>query len=209
MGSRWGPPTSLSSSLSRIVAIITAFTLGHSITLSLAAMGTLHVPARPVEALIAASILISALHALRPLFPGKEAWIAAAFGLVHGLAFATTLERLGLSHWDRVAGILAFNLGIETMQLIVVAVVLPSLVLMSRTRFYGALRICGGAFAIAASAGWLAERIFDIQTPVDRVVNALARHGLLISFGALLVSLAAIYPSRFNLRPASPPAPGT
>ena len=58
---------------------------------------------------------------------GKEAWIAAFFGLIHGLAFATTLSRLGLSHWERVAGILAFNLGIESMEMLVDAKKLPSL----------------------------------------------------------------------------------
>jgi hypothetical protein len=83
---------------------------------------------------VEASILVSAIHALRPLFPGKEAAIAAFFGLIHGLAFAATLNQLGLGRWQRVGGILAFNLGIETMQLIVVAVTLPSLILMSRTR---------------------------------------------------------------------------
>ncbi len=69
--------------------------------------------------LIALSILLAAVHALRPLFPGREALIAASVGIVHGLAFAATLEQLGLGRWERVAGILAFNLSIETMQLIV------------------------------------------------------------------------------------------
>jgi pimeloyl-ACP methyl ester carboxylesterase len=102
-------------SLLRILGIVTAFTIGHSITLTLAAMKAVQAPERSVEVLIAATILVSAVHALRPIFPGREAWIAGFFGLIHGLAFAATLARLGLSHWQRVAGILAFNLGIETM----------------------------------------------------------------------------------------------
>ena len=53
-------------------------------------------PSAPIEVLIAVSILVSALHALRPIFPGREAWVAAFFGLIHGLAFATTLAELGL-----------------------------------------------------------------------------------------------------------------
>ena len=61
----------------RILGIVTAFTIGHSITLSLAALGFVNVPSRPVEALIAVSILVSAVHASVPIFPGKEAWIAA------------------------------------------------------------------------------------------------------------------------------------
>jgi hypothetical protein len=123
VGSRWAGVTGVRRSLLRILRIVTAFTVGHSITLGLAAFGFVHVPSRPVEVLIAVSILVSAVHALRPIFPGKEAAIAAFFGLFHGLAFASTLSDLGLARWERVAGILSFNLGIETMQIAVVAAI--------------------------------------------------------------------------------------
>jgi hypothetical protein len=169
---------------------VTAFTVGHSITLTLAAFDAVTIPSRPVEVLIAVSILVSAVHAFHPIFPGKEALIAAFFGLIHGLAFAATLDRLGLGRWERVAGILAFNLGIETMQMLVVAAILPSLMLMSRTRAYPILRIGGAAFAGAASVGWIVERLLDVQTPVDTIVNAFARHALLIAVNLFLVSLA-------------------
>ncbi len=75
-GLRWGPPSGVRQSLLRILGIVTAFTIGHSITLSLAALNAVNVPSRPVEVLIAVSILVSAVHACRPIFPGKEAWIA-------------------------------------------------------------------------------------------------------------------------------------
>ncbi len=184
-GSRWGPLADLRQSLRRILAIVTAFTVGHSLTL-----GLVRVPERPVEVLIAVSILVSAVHALRPIFPGKEAWIAAFFGLIHGLAFAATLNRLGLGRWERVAGILTFNLGIETMQMIVVAVTLPSLMLMSRTRGYSTVRIGGAVFAGIASVGWIIERVADRETPVDAIVNAFARYAQWIAVTLFLVSLA-------------------
>jgi len=187
---RWGAPTGARRSLLRILGIVTAFTLGHSITLTLAALGAVQVPSRPVEVLIAVSILVSAAHALRPIFPGKEALIAAFFGLIHGLAFAATLDRLGLGRWERVAGILAFNVGIETMQMLVVAAILPSLMLMSRTRAYPVLRIGGAVFAGAASAGWIVQRLFDVDAKVDMIVNAFARHSPLIAVNLFLVSLA-------------------
>jgi HupE / UreJ protein len=190
LGSHWGPPAALRRSMLRILGIVTAFTLGHSITLSVATMGLVRVPERPVEVLIAMSIFVSAMHALRPLFPGREAWIAGAFGLIHGLAFASVLARLGLEHWERVAAIFAFNLGIETMQLLVVAVILPSLILMSRTPAYSIFRIGGAMFAAIASLGWLAERLWKLETPVDAVVNTLARHGLAIALTAFVASLA-------------------
>jgi hypothetical protein len=189
-GRRWGAPVSAGKSLLRILGIVTAFTIGHSITLTLAALGAVNVPARPVEVLIAVSIFVSAAHALRPIFPGKEALIAAFFGLIHGLAFAATLDRLGLGRWERIAGILAFNLGIEAMQMLVVAAILPSLMLMSRTRAYPVLRIGGAVFAGAASAGWIIERLFNTDANVDMIVNALARHSLLIAVNLFLVSLA-------------------
>jgi hypothetical protein len=155
-----------------------------------------HVASRPVEVLIAVSILISALHALRPIFPGREAWIAAFFGLIHGLAFATTLNRLGLSRWDRVAGILAFNLGIETTQLLVVAIVLPSLLLISRTKAYPILRACGAVGACFASIAWIAGRLFDVQTHVDAVINVVARHGVLAAAMVFVTSLACKFLAR-------------
>jgi hypothetical protein len=189
-GSRWSLPIGVRQSLLRILGIVTAFTVGHSITLTLAAMGAVKVPSRPVEVLIAVSIFVSAVHAFRPIFPGKEAWIAAFFGLIHGLAFAATLDRLGFGRWERVAGILAFNLGIETMQMFVVAVILPSLILLSKTGAYPVLRIGGALFAGAVSLGWMAERLLDVQTPVDTIVNVFSRHALLGAAGLFLVSVA-------------------
>ena len=187
LGSRWAGFAGTRHSLLRILKVVTAFTVGHSLTLALAALGLVQVPSRPIEVLIAISILVSAVHALRPLFPGREAAIAAFFGLIHGLAFATTLGELGLGKWELVTGILAFNLGIETMQLIVVAATMPSLVLMSRTRAYPFLRIAGALFACSASAGWIAERLLGVHNPVDVVVNLAASHAVWIA-GALFLT---------------------
>ncbi len=180
VGARWGGVTGVRGSLPRILKIVTAFTIGHSITLALAAWGLVHVPSQPVEVLIAVSILVSAMHALRPLFPGKEAGIAAFFGLIHGLAFGATLSALGLGRWERVAGILAFNLGIETMQLIVVAAVMPVLILMSRTRAYSVCRVGGALVAGVASVGWIAERLFHLPNLAGVVANNVAHYAIWI-----------------------------
>ena len=195
-GSRWKGTAGVRGSLLRIAGIVTAFTVGHSLTLTLAAMNVVQVPGRPVEVLIALSILVSAVHALRPVFPGREAWIAVFFGLIHGLAFATTLDRLGLSRWDRVAGILAFNLGIETMQMMVVALILPSLLLLSRTRAYPVLRVGGAIFACVASSAWIAERLLGVQTPVDAVVNGIAKTGVWSAVALFVLSLACFWQAR-------------
>lgn len=174
----WSGFAGVRPSLVRILKVVTAFTVGHSITLALAALGLVHVPGRPIEVLIAVSIFVSAIHALRPIFPGREAWIAAFFGLIHGLAFASTLGELGLGRWERLASILAFNLGIETMQLIVVVATMPSLLLLSRTWAYSVVRIGGATFAAVVSLGWIAERLWDKHTSVDLVVNAIAHQAV-------------------------------
>ncbi len=189
LGSRWAGIAAVRQSLLRILKIVTAFTIGHSITLALAALGLVRVPSRPIEVLIALSILLSAVHALRPLFPGREARIAAFFGLIHGLAFAATLGELGLGRWERVAGILAFNLGIETMQLIVVAATMPSLVLLSRTRAYPFLRIGGALFAGVASLGWIAERLLNLPNPANALVDLVAHRAVWIAVALFLISL--------------------
>jgi hypothetical protein len=188
--SRWAGFGGVRHSLLRILKVVTAFTFGHSLTLALAALGLVHVPGRPIEVLIAVSILISAVHALRPLFPGREAGIAAFFGLIHGLAFAATLGELGLGRWERVASILGFNLGIEGMQLIVVAAILPSLVLLSRTFAYPMLRISGALFAGFASVGWMAERLLGVHNSVEVVVDSAAHHAAWIAAALFLISIA-------------------
>lgn len=176
-------------SLTQILRVTTAFTIGHSITLALAGLGLVHVPSRPIEVLIAFSILVSAAHALRPLFPGREAAIAGFFGLIHGLAFAATLGQLGLGRWERVASLLGFNFGIEAMQLVIVAATMPSLILLSRTRAYPVLRIGGALFAGCASLGWIAKRLFGLHNSIDVIVNTVAHQAIWIAGMLFLISL--------------------
>ena len=189
--SRWAGYSDMRRCLLQIAKVVTAFTVGHSITLAAGAMDLVQVPSRPIEVLIAVSILVSAVHALRPLFPGREAVIAGCFGLVHGMAFATTLAQLGLGRWDRVASIFGFNLGIEAMQLIVVVIALPSLILLSRTRMYPSIRTAGGLFAGAVATAWIAQRLWDLPNPADRFVMALSQRAVWIAIGLTLLGVIA------------------
>ena len=175
----------------QILKVVTAFTVGHSMTLALAASGIVHVPGRPIEILIAVSILVSAVHAVRPLFPGREAFIAAGFGLIHGLAFASTLAELGLRGWERAESIFAFNLGIEAMQLLVVVCIMPSLMLLSWTSLYTPFRLIGAAFAGFASCGWIFERSSNHPIGVDTVVDGLGRHALLLALSLFVTAVLA------------------
>jgi hypothetical protein len=193
-GRRWGGFGGTRYSLGRLLKIVTAFTLGHSITLLVGALGWLRLPAGPVEALIAVSILVSAGHAVRPLFPGREAWVAGSFGLVHGLAFASTLANLQLDGGRMALSILGFNLGIELLQLAVIAATVPWLLLLSRSAAYAWVRVGGAVFAGAAALAWLAERLTGQANPLTAAVERVASHAPwllgLLALGALLSAWA-------------------
>lgn len=112
-----------------IAATVTAFTLGHSATLAVTALGMWTVRPAPVEVLIAASIVLLARELLRgdqPLtLAQRRPWlIAAAFGLLHGMGFAGALAEVGLPDGARTAALLGFNLGVELGQLVFVAALL-------------------------------------------------------------------------------------
>jgi hypothetical protein len=157
---RWAEAGSIRYSLVRIIKIVTAFTIGHSITLLLGATGVTDFPGRPIEVLIAVSIFISAIHAIKPIFSGREMFIAAGFGLIHGMAFATTLVNLNLDAGRMALSIFGFNLGIELMQLLVVAIIIPWLIILSRSiAIYNYVRIIGATLAGIAAVGWIIERV--------------------------------------------------
>jgi HupE / UreJ protein len=189
---RWRRRDDARRSVIRVVHVVTAFAAGHSTTLALAALGLVHLPSQLVESGIALSILVSAIHALRPLVPRGETIIAAGFGLVHGLAFATLLGGLGLSGSALVSSLFGFNLGIELTQLLVVALVMPSLYLLSQTTLYPAVRSAFAVFGLVLSGAWLLERTTLIPgDPFAAVSNALIAHPFAVAAALALFAAAA------------------
>jgi hypothetical protein len=158
-GARWEPEPALRPALADVLSVVSAFTLAHSLTLSLAALGVLRLPSRGVESAIAASVVLAAANNLRPLVGGRR-WLAAfAFGLVHGLGFASVLADLGLPRGALVVSLLAFNLGVELGQLAFVALLLPVAWWLRAWPAYPSVVLAGGSAAIALLASlWLAER---------------------------------------------------
>jgi hypothetical protein len=181
---RWQPRPETRPTLLALARVVTAFTIGHSLTLALGALGGVTLPSAPVEAGIALSILVTALHALRPLFPRREALLAGAFGLVHGLAFASSLARRELGTTQAAWTLLGFNLGIELAQLLLLALVLPWLLLLARTRAYAQLRVSGGVIASALACAWLAERTLGVANPMAAPVGWIEAHPVVL-LGAL------------------------
>jgi hydrogenase/urease accessory protein HupE len=121
----------LASSLRRLLWTVTAFTAGHSVTLSLAALGVVRFPTAPIEVAIAATILVLALELARTNGSMHESalrrrpWaVAFAFGLLHGFGFAGALAEIGLPQEEIPVALFSFNLGIELGQLAFVALVL-------------------------------------------------------------------------------------
>jgi hydrogenase/urease accessory protein HupE len=141
-----------------LAATVTAFTAGHSVTLSLAMLGVVHVPPAPVEALIAASIFVVAVELRRDGATGRRPWwMAGTFGLLHGLGFAGALAQVGLPDTDIPLALAAFNVGIEIGQLLFVAAVLSiGLLLRGRLARWRAVPAYGiGTLA----AFWVFERV--------------------------------------------------
>mgnify|MGYP001225184532 CR=1 FL=1 len=144
----------------QILKIVTAFTVAHSVTLILAVLGWFNPPSRIVEIVIAASVLVAALNNLRPMWD-ERAWIVACgFGLVHGFGFAGPLVDAGLGARDLVPMLLAFNLGVEAGQLVIVLAALPLLWLISQTEIPRLRTLQAGSAAIGLMAMiWLVERL--------------------------------------------------
>ncbi|NNE83835.1 MAG: HupE/UreJ family protein [Alphaproteobacteria bacterium] len=166
-GGRWEANESIRAASGQVLKIVTAFTLAHSITLSLAALGTIDLPTRLVESVIAASVVIAALNNIYPLVT-RRLWIVAfAFGLVHGFGFASVLADLGLPQGALVLALLGFNIGVEIGQLAIVAAFLPLAYLLRAWQFYprGGLQL-GSALVVAVASVWLLERALNVALPV-------------------------------------------
>ncbi len=142
-----------------VLKVVTAFTLAHSITLSLAALGVIELPSRLVESVIAASIIVAALNNVWPRVVGRLWMIAFGFGLMHGFGFASVLADLGLPRDALVLALVGFNVGVELGQLAIVIVFLPLAYALRRSSFYRRWVMVGGSVVISLLAAvWLVER---------------------------------------------------
>lgn len=187
---QWQGVDRLRGAVIEVLKVVTAFTLAHSITLTLAALQLVTLPSRLVESVIAASVILAALNNLRGTYgrpplaadgvrPPRGAnpswggpatdladrrWVLAfAFGLIHGFGFASVLADLGLPQDALVLALVGFNVGVELGQLAIVAVFLPLAFRLRGTRFYRVGVLKAGSLAVAAlAAWWLVERMFDL-----------------------------------------------
>ena len=144
----------------RLVGTLTAFTVGHSVTLALAALGLVSLPSAPVEACIALSVVLLAREAVlgEDGLLKRQPWlVAAGFGLLHGLGFAGALRQIGLPEDSVWMALLTFNIGVEVGQILFVAAVwIPVQALREPHRLVVAYGIGGLA------AAWTIERVMGL-----------------------------------------------
>jgi hypothetical protein len=162
----WQPVEGFWPACLDVIKIVTAFSISHSVTLSLAVLGIVHVPSRLVESGIALSVLVAAFNNVYPMV-AKRVWlIAFAFGFIHGLGFASALTGLQLPPGAMAASLGGFSIGVEIGQEAIVLAFLPAAFAIRRTRFYqvGLLR-WGSWIIVAIAMGWFIERVFDVSIP--------------------------------------------
>jgi hypothetical protein len=160
----WAPVERFMPAFWDVAKVVTAFTVAHSITLSLAALSIISLPTRVTETAIAFSVLLAALNNIWPVVHGRRWLVAFCFGLIHGFGFASVLTDLGLPQGALLLALVGFNLGVEAGQLLIVAVLVPLAYAVRRSRFYRRVIFVPGSAVIAAVALiWMLERGFDLK----------------------------------------------
>jgi hypothetical protein len=163
-GNRWQGVARFRDAWIEVLWVVTAFTVAHSITLSLAALGWLSLPSRLVESAIALSVMLAAANNLWPLVAHRRWVVAFGFGLIHGFGFASVLAELGLPADALLLSLVGFNLGVEAGQLAIVAGFLPLAFALRHTGFYRrGIFVWGSLLILLLASIWLAERALDFK----------------------------------------------
>lgn len=196
-GGHWTTFAGTRNSTVNILKIVTAFTIGHSFSLILGAKQWLLLPQQPVEIAIAITVLITAFHALRPLFPNREMIVALPFGLVHGLAFSTVLTELNLDTKELSYSILGYNIGIELMQVFVIVLTMPWIIALSKNDHLKWIRISGAVLAVIAALAWMIERINLQPNIVSISVERILSQGKWIVLFLMLISILSIITKKY------------
>lgn len=160
----WVPVLGLKVAMFDVLRIVTAFTLAHSITLSLAALDIITLPSRLIESAIALSVVLAALNNLRPILR-EDRWVAAfLLGLMHGFGFSAALQDLDLPRSNLVLTLFGFNLGVEIGQVAIVCVFVPLAYAVRKSSAYRRGVLAGGSVVILVLATiWFVERAFEVK----------------------------------------------
>lgn len=185
-GGRWREPRESKPTIRSAAILISGFTLGHSATLIAASLGGLALPGALVETLIAVSVFIAAIHAIRPIFPRREALFATLFGLVHGLGFAGFLSSTDLSVARNIVTLLGFNVGIELVQIAIAFAIVPALVTIAATSDYQRLRAVLSLFCCVVAAVWVADRYIGLDENFVAAFETVVETSMVLVFFTVL-----------------------
>ena len=160
----WQAVSGFSSVFWNVFKIVTAFTIAHSITLSLAALSIIQLPSRFVESAIAASVVLAALNNIFPILKEGRWIVAFIFGLVHGFGFANVLMDFGLPKNTLLIALVSFNIGVEIGQLVIVSIFLPTAFRLREHWIYQKIILFIGSVLITLIASiWFIERAFNLR----------------------------------------------
>lgn len=165
VNNQWIPVKSTATAVRHTLYIATAFTLAHSITLTVAALNIISLPSRLVESAIALSIAIAALNNIFPSILGaRQIRIAFCFGLIHGFGFASGLSDLPLHTGARLMALFSFNFGIELGQITCILIFFPIALALRPRVFYRQIMFKGGSIvACALALLWMTQRMLDLN----------------------------------------------
>lgn len=163
-GDSWRPVPGFPKALWNLLKIVTIFTIAHSLTLLLAALGVLDIPSRLVESVIALSIVLVALNNITGKVRGGSLLAILGLGLFHGLGFATVMGHLPFRTVNLLKNILGFNIGVELGQMAIVAALFPALFLLRKLPLYMPVVLKGGsAVLILISGVWFVQRALGLD----------------------------------------------
>lgn len=145
-----------------LVWTVTAFTLAHAAALALAMLELLRVPQAPLEVCIAASTMLPSARAVGRRVPGGEARMAFAFGLLHGLGFASGLRDLGVSKRELPAALLSFHAGIEAAQIVALVVAVAAFTIMAKIVSRGLVKRAAATAAGSIAFAWTIDRVAQL-----------------------------------------------
>jgi hypothetical protein len=161
---QWIPVDKPLTAIRHTLYIATAFTLAHSITLTVAALNLVSLPSRWGESAIAFSIALAALNNLLPMLGTRYIRLAFFFGLIHGFGFATALSDLPISTASRITALFSFNFGIELGQITCILIFLPIALALRKLVFYRQVMLkTGSMVACCLALLWMTQRIFDLN----------------------------------------------
>ena len=161
---KWVPVSNFKTAFYNVLKVVTAFTVAHSVTLTLATLDIVTLPSKWVEAVIALSVVLAAINNIYPMVSDRVWAVALGFGFIHGFGFANVLADLELPTGTLAVALFSFNIGVELGQLAIVIVMFPIIFLLRQKSFYQPIKLRLGSAVIGLIASlWIVDRVFELE----------------------------------------------